>query len=139
MHDSNGSLMPEGPASLPQEPKDLRAELEALAEFIRELKQHADRVLGQSERDRAEEDRRSMHESFDRWKKESEEYDRRWKESQARWEKEKKEYDRRWEESQARWEEMQRDIVQRLKALEGRGSEGSGEEEKTEEEGTADG
>ena len=124
MHDSNGSLMPEGPARVPKDSKNLHAELEALAEFIRDLKQHADRSLGplesgrserdQTERNRAEEDRQSMREAFDRWKKSNEEYDRR-------------------------WDEMQRDIQRRLKALEGRSSDGSGKEEKPEEEGTTDG
>lgn len=128
MSDPNGFLRPEGPGNVPRDDDDLRAQIQALADFIRNLKQQADRVLGQSERDRAEEDRRSLRETSAQWE-----------EASVRWEKEKEEYDRRWKESQARWEEMQRDIERRLDALEGRSSEGSCGEEGTEREGPGDG
>lgn len=119
---------PELPGETPRDHDDLRAQIQALADFIRNLKQHADRVLGQSARDRAEEDRRSLRETSAQWE-----------EASMRWEKEKEEYDRRWKESQLRWDEIQRDIQRRLKALEGRSGEENSEEGKGEREGTSDG
>jgi hypothetical protein len=128
MGDSTSLSGPELSGETPRDHDDLRAQIQALADFIRNLKQHADRVLGQSARDRAEEDRRSLRETSAQWE-----------EASMRWEKEKEEYDRRWKESQLRWEEIQRDIQRRLDALEGRSSEGSCGEEGTEREGPRDG
>jgi hypothetical protein len=128
---SNDSLIWPGPPRVPGGKDTLRAELQALAEFIQDRKHHAERRLGplesgrsehdQDERNRPEDDRRFMREAFDRWKKSNEEYDRRW------------------EESQARSEEMQREIKRRLDALEGRSREEESEEGKPEGEGTSDG
>lgn len=127
----NDYSVPGGHEKVPRDDDGLRTQIQELEEIIRNLKQHAECTLGptesgrreqvRSERDRAEEGRRSMHEAFDRWKKSNEEYDRRW------------------EESQARWEEIQRDIKRRLDALEGRSREEESEEGKPEGEGTSDG
>jgi hypothetical protein len=57
----------EPPATSPSDDDELPDQIQALADFIRNLKDRTDRVLGQPQRDRAAEDRESLRETSAQW------------------------------------------------------------------------
>lgn len=121
MTESGGSLIPEGPPQPRGENADagaarfaeLHAEIQKLADFVRDLTQRSERRY--NERRMEPLDIRFKDMGRDTW---FEEHERR-----------REEYERRREEHDARYEEMRRDIERRLDALERRRKDESGNQQ----------
>jgi len=116
------------PGELPKGPKGddiLRAKLQELTEFIRDLKQRVE-----SRREQDEEDRQYIRQIIERWKQDdvqskAAEHDIAFEEHQKRM----KEYDARMAESDARIDELMRDNRRRIEELERRWGIGGSRDE----------
>lgn len=118
MPDSNASLGPEGSAQRSWSHDDLRAEIQKLADFVRDLRRR-----DEDRQDQTEKDRQDLRQLFARWEQEDARRKETGRDAQA------EDYNRRMKEQDARIEENLRDIRRRLDELERRrGEQGNAEE-----------
>ena len=100
MVEVDGSMVPEGPEQGAREHDDLRAKLQELTEFIRDLKQ---RVESRQERDDAQSKAAGHDVAFEEYQKRMKEHDARMAESDARIDELMRDNRRRIDELERRW------------------------------------